>query len=737
MIIRTSFAAGLTSNAAAVQTAVNAMSAGGGGDLPESINRVFFETYSDPNLAYDANAPRFLLVLSDDISHDRGQNSFFSACRNTLLTDPGRDARLGTSDDLRTQETLDGLKANNTNVSFVTYNPGGGTSGTADCHAQMALYAGGQQTTHGATDSLADEIVALVKQAAARVDQVELTVQPESFASWVSFDPPPPYGPFTTPRDVPYNMTISVPEGTAPGTKTFTVRAEADGAVRATQTVTITVRELAASALSLTVDERSRGAGIVSLPFSSIPASRIPFLGGSTSALPAGSIPAGSIPAGSIPAGSIPAGSIPAGSIPAGSIPAGSIPAGSIPAGSIPWGSFGLGSTPAGSIPAGSIALRHVLLSQIPLSNPAVGATWQQVLAPPSALNLCPAGSPAERIPCRPLNALTLEDLYGDSVALARFNALQLKHVGVLTSSLWRGAPFAALLLGNGTLNQVPPPPGYSSWTTALEANGGSSVGVNTATNTVFGVYVAGQLGSTPAGSIPAGSIPYGSIPAGSIPAGSIPAGSIELTMTRIGAVLISKLVPQAPKTLSAYVNCGGSFSCTGKTLGEADVAGAINPTLTLADLFAALPPGDPDRDAARATTIDQLIMAMLSLTNYPWEEISVEGLQDVAQSPSQLHYHVDFDLDCSLATTFTTTVNLPNGFIPLLGSTRYSYAGGAPVVGRNPTANDGGDLVFSPRERRHAQELDPPRPHGLHGVRGPDARRPELGRQRRDRDTN
>jgi Mg-chelatase subunit ChlD len=686
---------GLTSNASVVQTAVNAMSAGGGGDLPESFNRVFFEAYSDTSLAYDANAPRFLVVLADDIPHDTTQNTTFSACPNTSPTDPGRDATVGTSDDLRTKATLDGLKANNTNVSFVTYNPGLGTPGTTECHAQMALYTGGQQVTHGATDSLADEMVALIRQAAARVDRVDLTVEPESFASWVSFDPPQPYGPFNTPRDVPYEMTVRVPPETEPGTYTFTVRADADGATRATQTVTVQVRELAASALSLTVGERSSGAGIASLPFSSIPASRIPFLGGSTSALPAGSIPAGSIPAGSIPAGSIPAGSIPAGSIPAGSIPAGSIPAGSIPAGSIAWGSYGLGSTPAGSIPAGSIAFRHVLLSQIPLLNAASGATWQQVLAPPSALNLCPAGSPPDRVPCRPLNALTFEDLVNDPVALGRLNNLPLKDVGLPT--LWRGAPFAALLLGNGTLNQVPPPPGFTSWTTALEANGGSSVGVNPATNTVFGVYVAGQLGSTPAGSIPAGSIPYGSIPAGSIPAGSIPAGSIDITMTRIGAVPIAKLVPQAPKTLAAYVNCSGGFSCTGKTLGQADVAGAINPTLTMADLFAALPPGDADRDAARATTLDQLIMAMLSLTNYPWEEISVEGLQDVAQSPSQLHYHVDFDLDCSLATTFTTTVNLPDGFIPLLGSTRFTYGGGQPVVGRNPSANDGGDLVFTP----------------------------------------
>ena len=685
---------GLTSDAAAVQAALNAMQAGGGADLPESFNRVFFETYSDPHLAYDPNAPRFLVVLADDIPHDTGQATTFSECRNTSVTDPGRDATVGTSDDLTTKTTLDGLKANNTNVSFVTYNPGGGTPGTPECHAQLALYTGGQQVTHGATDSLADEMVALIKQAAARIDRVELTAEPESFASWVAFTPPPPYGPFGTPIDLEYDMKVTVPPGTEAGTYEFTVRAEADGASRATQTVTVQVRNLATSGLTLTVDERSTRAGIASLPFSSIPASRIPFLGGTTSALPAGSIPAGSIPAGSIPAGSIPAGSIPA-----GSIPAGSIPAGSIPAGSIPWGSFGLGSTPAGSIPAGSIALRQVLLSQIPLLNAATGATWQQVLAPPSALNLCPAGAPADQIPCRPLNALTLEDVYGDSVALDRLNALPLKDAAVLTDTIWRGAPFAALMLGNATLSQLSsvPPPGYASWTAAIEANGGNSVGVNS-TNTVFGVYIAGQLGSTPAGSIPAGSIPYGSIPAGSIPAGSIPAGSIELTMTRIGAVPIAKLVPQAPKTLTAYVNCGGSFNCNGKTLGEADTAGAINPTLTIADLFAALPPDDPDRIAARATTLDQLIMAMLPLSNYPWEEIALAGLQDVAQSVNQLHYHVDFDLDCSLATTFAVTVNVPNDFIPLLGSTRFSYGGGSAVVGRNPTANDGGDLVFTPQ---------------------------------------
>src|SRR5215210_1710336 len=243
---------GLTGTASTVQTAVNTLSPGGGNDLPESLNRVFFEAYSDINLAYDAAAPRFLVMLSDDIAHDPEQNATFSACPNRSPIDPGRDVD-STADDLSTKATLDGLKANNTNVSFVTYNPGGGTPGTVNCHAQMAAYTGGVQVTHEASDSLADEIVTVVKQNAAKVDAVNFSVEPESFTSWLTFSPPPPYGPFIAPRDIPYDMRIAVPAGTSPGTYVFKVRAVADGSPRAEQLVTVQVRTQAASSLNLTV----------------------------------------------------------------------------------------------------------------------------------------------------------------------------------------------------------------------------------------------------------------------------------------------------------------------------------------------------------------------------------------------------------------------------------------------------------------------------------------------------
>ena len=425
--------------------------------------------------------------------------------------------------------------------------------------------------------------------------------------------------------------------------------------------------------LALTADQSSVPAGIAAAPYTSIPAARLPLLIPDLRSAPAGSIPAGSIPAGSIPAGSIPAGSIPAGSIPAGSIPAGSIPAGSIGLGVSPAGSI-----PAGSIPAGSIALKSVLLSQIPL----VGTTWADILN----------GSPFAN---QPLQSVTLDDIAhydvrgGPDVKTPweRLSALPLKNVPFITT-LWRNIPFAALMLGNAPLDSLPAPrkfdgTPYASWSAAITDNGGSLTGVNTSSNTVFGVAISGQLGSTPAGSIPAGSINYGGLPAGSIPAGSIPAGSIDIRYTPLASVTIASLVLAPMRTQDDYIHCAptGAFNCTGKTLGDAYAAGAFNTSLTLGMLIDALPAGSP----ARAMTIDQIVQAMLPVSDYPWEQINVQGLQDVAGTGQNVRYHVDFDLDCSIATSFFVHVNLPDGFFAVPGSAAVSYAGGAPIAAPDP----------------------------------------------------
>lgn len=639
----------LTSDAAAVQAAIDAMSANGGGDLPESHNRVFFETYSDTSLAYDAQATRILIVLTDAIPHDTQQATSFPACPNTGVTDPGRDGAVDTADDLRTRPVIDGLIAANTTLSVITYPTFGADPAAPACSKALAEATGGTQVAKGESASLLTLIQNLVTQQAQRID--EITFRVSKPAGWtVGITPPTPYGPFTAPRDIPFTETITVPADAALGSHAITVTALVDGAERATHTVNVDVKLQAIGGLSIAVDQRSARAGIASFPPSVVPAARIPFFGGASVA----SAPVGSIPVGSIPVGSIPVGSIPVGSIPVGSIPVGSIPVGSIGLLSLPVGSIPVGSIPVGSIPVGSIGLDGILVSSLPLA-PGSGTTWADILA----------GTP---LAGRPLQTLTLLDVARDATAGARFNALQLKDVPFF-ASLLRSVKLASALLGNAKLSDIPAPGAAGSWPALLDASGGSSTGVDTATNTVLGLDLAGRLGSTPVGSIPVGSIPVGSIPVG-----SIPVGSIVLERTRLAGVLVSVLGAN-----QVVVDCGGGYCTATRTLGEAQRDGKILSSAKIADL-------DPALDAT-GMSLGELIAALIGLENYPWHQVPLVGLQDVAGTGERPHYTVELDLACNLATSLSgVKLALPPGFVPVSGSARWSFGAASPVPGADAT---------------------------------------------------
>src|SRR6185503_8484455 len=168
---------------------------------------------------------------------------------------------------------------------------------------------------------------------------------------WFGFFPPLPYGPTIAPVDIAFQETVTPPQNAALGTYVFNVKAVADGATRATQTLTVNVVGDAVSGVRLSVDEASRPAGIARAPFADIPVGRIPYFAGSTTS-------------------------------------------------STPFGATPYGATPFGATPYGATPYQQVLLSQLPLVNPADGATWPQVLT-----NTSFAG--------RPLNAITLADVLG------------------------------------------------------------------------------------------------------------------------------------------------------------------------------------------------------------------------------------------------------------------------------------------------------------------------------------
>ena len=643
---------GLTADAGLVQTAINEMSATGGGDLPEAHNRVFFEAYSDLGLVYDAQATRILILLTDATPHDTEQATAFPACANTPNTDLGRDGLAGTGDDLRTKPVIDGLIARHTTMSVITYSD---VSSVTACLKALAETTGGSQAPRGDTESLLTLIRNLVTEQARQIREVTFRVEPAAYASWVSFTPPTPYGSFTAPRDIPFQETITAPTGATLGTHTFTVKALVDGAERATETVTVNVALQAVGGVQVSVDRRSVPAGIAAFAPSVVPPARVPFFAGAdVSSAPVGSVPVGSVPVGSVPVGSVPVGSVPVGSVPVGSVGLLSLPVGSVP----------VGSVPVGSVPVGSVGLDRIQLSSLPL-DPASGTTWADILAGTSLAD-------------RPLQTLTLLDVARDATAGTRFNALQLKYVPFFTSLL-RSVKLASVLLGNATLAQLPVPPGGTTWQAALAAGGGSSTGIDVSTNTVLGIDIAGQLGSTPVGSVPVGSVPA------STPVGSVPVGSVDLRRTRLASVAVAAL--GANRDL--VVDCTGGFCTAGLTFADAQTAGRIKGTARIADL-------DPVLDS-EGITLAELIAAFLGLENYPWQTIPLGGLQDVAGTGANPHYTVDFDLDCGLASSVTAVkLTLPPGFLPAPGTTRWTFGAAATATGPNAT-KDGGGYRWAP----------------------------------------
>ena len=131
-----------------------------------------------------------MIVLGDALPHDANLGGEFNTegqpavCPNTPPTDPGSQFQLdelnGYPDvgPLTTTTVLDGLKANHTNLSFVTYNVS--ANQVAGCQAAIARYTGGNEVQHGDADSLKSQIVNLINQAGARIDRITQNVTLES-----------------------------------------------------------------------------------------------------------------------------------------------------------------------------------------------------------------------------------------------------------------------------------------------------------------------------------------------------------------------------------------------------------------------------------------------------------------------------------------------------------------------------------------------------------------------------
>ena len=188
-----------TSSCAAVQAAINTMAAAGGGDFPEAYNWVFNKAYSDPALDASRNpaAVQFLVVLGDAPPHNSPAPTVAPACGNQPPADAG----------INSTSEIGGLNANDITLLMINY------GGQLSCYQQLAGATGGTAVNAGA--NLSGTIIGQIQAAAAHIDSVNLVVSGACPPVGSSFNPVPPYGPFTAPVDISFTETITAP--TVPG----------------------------------------------------------------------------------------------------------------------------------------------------------------------------------------------------------------------------------------------------------------------------------------------------------------------------------------------------------------------------------------------------------------------------------------------------------------------------------------------------------------------------------------
>lgn len=190
-----------------------------GGDNPEAYTRALYEAHADSSVGWRTGAKKIVLMFGDNIPH---------------YPDPGRDGKMGTSDDLDFEEVVAELKSQGITVLALH-------SGTDDIPwKHMADETGGlyYKLSHAEASKIPETITSMLVAEVETIGELTLRAEPD-YESWVSFTPNKHtnVGAKTTKT---FTVKVTVPEGTKGGTYKFNIDVLGDGTVFETQEVTIT-----------------------------------------------------------------------------------------------------------------------------------------------------------------------------------------------------------------------------------------------------------------------------------------------------------------------------------------------------------------------------------------------------------------------------------------------------------------------------------------------------------------
>ncbi|WP_342304107.1 PEF-CTERM sorting domain-containing protein [Methanolobus sp. ZRKC5] len=236
----------ITNNKAAISSAINGLSLGYGSDGPEGYTRVFYESYADTTIGYRTGAKKIFINFADDIPHDNnlnedvpGKTGIYTTGgnpgRNGVMDETSDSSKIGVgNDDLDLQTVLQEMKNNDITLLEVQ-----SSSSKLEYWTHWTGITGGNVYQIDDSAEVKNAILSLVSDVVSNIDALTLEVEP-GYESWVSWTPES-YTDVKGSETKQFDVTITVPAGTASGEYNFKIHLVADGAILASQDVKITV----------------------------------------------------------------------------------------------------------------------------------------------------------------------------------------------------------------------------------------------------------------------------------------------------------------------------------------------------------------------------------------------------------------------------------------------------------------------------------------------------------------
>jgi len=221
-----------------VKSQVNALSLGWGGDGPEDYARIFHEAVHDPKIGYSDTSRKILINFGDSEPHDDyvHESTIYSSYTYSWGGDPGRDEVMFTDDDIDFQNALNEMRDNNIILFHIN-------SGWDSSWEYWAGITGGDSILLRQASQIPQVVLNLIEGLAEGVNLIDnLSLQiPEEYQKFIASVTPNEHFDLSAPDSVPFDIELTVPEGTEPGIYEFVVKAIGDGLSYGDHQITINV----------------------------------------------------------------------------------------------------------------------------------------------------------------------------------------------------------------------------------------------------------------------------------------------------------------------------------------------------------------------------------------------------------------------------------------------------------------------------------------------------------------